>query len=153
VFYFHICFILLLHDPVFLANFTVEIGSFAQVSPNFHYVHSTTMKFVQFHSNKHKFNLCNYKSLLVDNTGMIFSKFIQRLRILFNQSRSICHGFPKTSNSTNFGSEIARTDIKIKNISSLGQISQIPTTLTIEIGDFYQFHSITFDFRPRHALT
>jgi hypothetical protein len=110
-------------------------GFFLTFSPIYHR-HSATMKFIQFHPDN-----TNSTSATTNHCGLtflerIYPKSIHELRILITKTRSNCHGFTVTSNSTNSRSEFARTDIKSIISHHMAEFLNFPMNLTTEIGAF-----------------
>jgi hypothetical protein len=68
----------------FLMNSAIEIGAFAQFSPNFYHGHSATMKFIQFHSDNRNSTFATTMCCWLTFLGRVFPKLIHELRILIN---------------------------------------------------------------------
>jgi hypothetical protein len=111
------------------------------------------MIFVQFHpvntnSTSVKTNRCGWTFM-----ERFFPKFNSRIENFNYKTRSNCHGFTVTLNSTNSWSEFARTNIKSIISHHMAKFLNFLMNLTTEIGDSSQFRPIVVAFYHGRSAT
>jgi hypothetical protein len=116
-------------------------GFFLNFSPIYHR-HSETMKFVQFHPDNTNSTFATTNHCGLTFLERIFPKINSQIENFNYKTRSNCHGFTVTSNSTNSRSQFARIDIKSIISHHLDEFLHFLMNLTAEIGAFFQFYPI-----------